>query len=105
MGGSPSSSNRVHVIARAVARRGEEQRVRREFEALVAPTRAEPGCLRYELFVDRERPGVFLFVQEYVDDAAFEAHVASEHVRRMLDVVLPLLAEPPDIRRLNALSE
>jgi quinol monooxygenase YgiN len=92
------------VIARAVARRGEEQRVRREFEALVAPTRAEPGCLLYELFVDRESPGVFFFVQEYAGEAAFEAHVASEHVRRMLEVVLPLLAEPPDIRRLEMLS-
>jgi quinol monooxygenase YgiN len=95
----------LHVIARAVARPEEASRVRREFEALVAPTRAEPGCLRYELFVDGENAGNFLFVQEYADEAAFEAHLASAHVKKMLDdVVHPLLASPPDIRRYLLLS-
>jgi len=65
----------LFIIARAVARRGAESRVRREIEALVAPTRAEPGCLRYELFVGRDNPGDFLFVQEYRDEAAFESHL------------------------------
>lgn len=46
----------------------------------------------------------FLFVQEYVDEAAFEAHLASEHVKRMLARVLPLLASPPDLRRYRLLS-
>lgn len=94
----------LHVIAHAVARPGEELRVREEFEALVAPTRAEPGCLRYELLVNRENAGDFLFVQEYVDHAAFVAHLASEHITRMLEVVLPLLASPPDVRHYHLLS-
>jgi quinol monooxygenase YgiN len=93
-----------HVIARALARSGEEDRVRKEFEALVAPTRAEPGCLRYELLVSRENPGEFLFVQEYEDESAFEAHLASKHISGMLKVVLPLLAKPPDIRRYRLLA-
>jgi quinol monooxygenase YgiN len=93
-----------HVIARAVARSGEENHVRKEFEALVGPTRAEPGCLRYELFVGADNPGDFLFVQEYEDESAFEAHLASKHITEMLKVVLPRLAKPPDIRRCRLLS-
>ena len=98
------TSESLHVVARAIARAGEESRVREQFEALVEPTRAEPGCLRYELFVHKENPAEFLFAQEYEDEAAFEAHLASKHITAMLEVVLPLLAEPPDIRRYRRMS-
>jgi quinol monooxygenase YgiN len=97
------ASESLHVVARAIARAGQESRVREQFEALVEPTRAEPGCLAYELFVHEENPAEFLFVQEYKDEAAFEAHLASKHIGAMLEVVLPLLAEPPDIRRYRRL--
>ena len=85
----------LHVVAHATARPGEESSVRKEFLALVAPTRAEPGCLSYELFVNGESSADFLFVQEYENDAAFEAHLASSHITAMLPVVLPLLSSPP----------
>ena len=78
--------------------------MREQFEALVTPTRAEPGCLHYELLIHEDNPTEFVFVQEYVDEAAFEAHLASPHITAMLDVVLPLLAEQPDIRRYRRLS-
>ena len=94
----------LHVIARAVARRGDEARVREQFEALVEPTRAEPGCLHYELFVHDDDPAEFLFVQEYVDEAAFQAHLAAPHITAMLQTVLPLLAEDPDIRKYRRVS-
>ena len=94
----------LHVVAHATARPGKESSVREAFLALVAPTRAEPGCLSYELFVNRESPADFLFVQEYENDAAFEAHLASSHITEMLPVVLPLLSSPPDIRRYRTIS-
>lgn len=94
----------LHIVARAIARPGEEATVREQFEALVEPTRAEPGCLYYELFVHDENPAEFVFVQEYVDEAAFEAHLASPHITAMLEVVLPLLAEEPDIRHYRRVS-
>jgi quinol monooxygenase YgiN len=94
----------LHVVARAIARAGAEFLVREQFEALVEPTRAERGCLSYELLVREDDPAEFVFVQEYEDDDAFEAHLASTHVTSMLEVVLPLLAEPPDIRRYRRAS-
>jgi len=92
------------VVARAIARPGAEARVREQFEALVKPTRAEPGCLHYELLVHEANAAEFVFVQEYVDEAAFEAHRSSPHVTAMLEVVLPLLAEDPDIRTYRRLG-
>jgi quinol monooxygenase YgiN len=93
----------VHIVAHLQARAGEEDRVQAELEKLIEPTRAEPGCLKYELLVNRERPGDFVFLQEYVSDAAFQAHLDSKHVARAIAHAVPLLDAPPDIRRYRRL--
>jgi quinol monooxygenase YgiN len=93
----------VHVVAHIVARAGEERRVQTFLEKLIVPTRAEPGCLRYELFVNKENPGEFAFVEEYASDSAFQAHMDSKHVTAAIAEVVPLLGVPPDIRRYRRL--
>ena len=89
----------VYIVAHLIARDGEEARVQAEFEKLIEPTRAEPGCLDYQLLVNKEKPGDFVFLQEYVSDAAFQAHLDSEHVAGAIRDAVPLLSVPPDIRR------
>lgn len=89
----------VHIVAHAVARAGEEDRVQVLLEKLIEPTRAEPGCLKYELFVNKEKPGDFVFIEEYANDNAFQAHMDSKHVNAAIAEVVPLLGVPPDIRR------
>jgi quinol monooxygenase YgiN len=93
----------VHVIAHIVARQGEEEQVLAELEKLVEPTRAEPGCLKYELFVNKENAADFAFVEEYESDEAFKAHMDSKHVAGAIARVVPLLAVPPDIKRYRRL--
>jgi quinol monooxygenase YgiN len=39
----------VRVIARAVARKGNEDQVKALLQSMLAPTRAESGCKLYEL--------------------------------------------------------
>ncbi len=79
------------VIARWVARPGEEQAVRAAVEALVEPSRAEPGNLAYEPHSDPSDPRVFLLYERYVDEAAYRAHGESEHFRHAAEHALPLL--------------
>lgn len=93
----------VHIVAHAIAREGEESRVQAYLEKLIGPTRAEPGCLRYELFVNKENPGDFVFLEEYESDNAFQAHMDSKHVNAAIADVVPLLGVPPDIRRYRRL--
>jgi quinol monooxygenase YgiN len=43
--------------------------------------RAEVGkCLAYRVHRSTKDPGLFLFYEQYVDEAAFEAHRTSEHL-------------------------
>jgi quinol monooxygenase YgiN len=90
----------VHIVAHLVARDGEETRVQAELEKLIEPTRAEPGCRKYELFVNKEKPGDFVFAS----DAAFQAHMDSKHVAAAIADGVPLLSAPPDIRRYRRLK-
>ncbi len=93
----------VHIVAHVVAQKGEEGRVRALLETLIQPTRAEPGCLKYELFVNKENPLDFVFLEEYASDNAFQAHMDSKHVTAAIAEGVPLLSAPPDIRRYRRL--
>jgi quinol monooxygenase YgiN len=93
----------VQVVAHIIAREGQESRVLAELEKLVEPTRAEAGCRKYELFVNKENPADFVFVEEYESDNAFQAHMDSKHVAAAIAEAVPLLAAAPDIRRYRRL--
>lgn len=54
------------------------------YAELVEKTRQEPGCVHYELCQDRKDPGHFVFIEEWQDYAALDAHVASEHFQRLV---------------------
>jgi quinol monooxygenase YgiN len=47
--------------------------------ALVAPSRKEPGVVVYELHVDPEHPGKFMFYEKFASQAALDLHLASLH--------------------------
>jgi quinol monooxygenase YgiN len=44
--------------------------------AHIALTRAEPGCLSFEVTPDSDHPGRFSVAELFTDRAAFEAHQA-----------------------------
>lgn len=39
----------------------------------------EPGCSRFDVHQERSEPTLFLLVESYADEAAFELHRASPH--------------------------
>lgn len=82
----------VVLVARWVAKEGEEERVLAFLEELAPASRAEPGCLCYQPCRDREDPRRFLVFEMYEDDEALRAHSESEHFQRLvLDGAVPLL--------------
>jgi quinol monooxygenase YgiN len=82
----------VVLVARWVAKEGEEERVLAVLEQLVPASRAEPGCLHYQPCRDRDDSRRFLIFEIYADDDALRAHAESEHFQRLvLDEAVPLL--------------
>jgi len=67
----------LDVQMEAAAGCGED--LAKALSALLAPTRAEPGCLEYQLHRDPENPLKFLFYERFANQAALDAHIASPH--------------------------
>jgi quinol monooxygenase YgiN len=70
------------VLAKWIAKPGEEAAVAAAIDALVGPSRAEPGMLAYQPHRDPQDPRVFLLYEQYVDEDAYKLHGESEHFRR-----------------------
>lgn len=95
-------TERLSVIATIVAAPGAEAEVEALLRPMVAPTRAEPGCLRYELY--RDADGAFVLFETYADKAAQEAHRATPHYKAYRAGIAGLLGQPIDVRLLHGLD-
>ena len=51
-----------------------------------ANSRAEPGCVRYEVLQDAEDATMICLLEVFKDEAAFEAHHAAEHYKWWMDI-------------------
>ena len=73
-------------------------------EGLIAPTRAEHGCIKYKLHRNNADPTRFCFVEEWTSDEALDAHLATPHLQSLVARVPELLACPPDIGRYTLIA-
>lgn len=94
----------IHLTATLHAKADHKQTVRQLAQEMLAPTRQEPGCMRYELFEQQATEGVFLFQEQFVDQAAFDSHCQSEHFKKFIAALDGLLAEEPVLQFYSALN-
>jgi quinol monooxygenase YgiN len=66
---------RIHGIS------GREADLEQHLLSLSAPTRAEPGCVVYDLYRDPAHPHEFLRFEIWTSAAALEAHKQTPHLR------------------------
>jgi quinol monooxygenase YgiN len=77
--------------------------VRAELLRLLEPTRAEQGCLNYDLFEDPADPALFIFHENWTSHAELDRHLESSHIQACLGVIESLL-ESAEVRRLTQLD-
>ncbi len=65
--------------------------------AMLAPSRAEAGCLSYD-FYERPSKHAYVFFEEWADQAALDAHFQTPHFQAFIGAFMGFLAEPPVIR-------
>ncbi len=93
------SKSTIKVIAQIIARTETIIEVHAILQAIVTPTRREIGCLSYQLFRNNAHEDEFVFIEEWMDERAIEAHFATPHIQEALARITPLLATPPNIQR------
>ena len=86
--------DKITVIAELRAKSGHEDEIRKNLEALVGPSRKEPGCLRYDLYESKYYTGDFFTHEEWESEAALEKHL--DGAKHKLNQAKALLRE--DVR-------
>jgi quinol monooxygenase YgiN len=75
------------ILAILTARPGQEPMLEKLLRGMVAPSREEPGNLRWDIWRDPARPGRFVLDELYHDETAVAAHRATPHFKHYLSVV------------------
>ena len=75
-----------------IARRGEEDTVRKALERLSPASRNEPGNLYYQAYQSPDEPSIFRIFEVYADEDAFKAHATYPHFEQWaLGQAIPVL--------------
>jgi quinol monooxygenase YgiN len=85
----------LSVVAELKAKPGKEDDLRRLLLTLIEPTRAEDGCLQYDLHVHATEPGSFVFYENWTSREHLDRHLTSQHLMAAVGAAGDLLAEPP----------
>jgi quinol monooxygenase YgiN len=91
------AGGKVTVLARFKAKSGLEEQVKRELLSLVAPTRAEAGCINYDLHRSPADPAQFMLYENWVSMKDLEEHLAMPYLEAFKAKAADLLAEPLEI--------
>ena len=71
----------IKVIAFVTVKPGEERAFETAASVCVAASRSEPGVLHYDLWRETEGERRYVFNELYADQAAVQAHMASDHFK------------------------
>jgi len=94
----------VRVLAHFVAKPSQVEVLRSLLVSLLEPTRAEEGCLQYDLWWSRSEPARFTLVEEWTDDGCLDRHLSAPHLERAKGLFPGLLAEPLRIDRCDLVT-
>ena len=79
--------SKLTIVANIHAHPEKADLVRSELEKLVAPTRAEAGCVQYDLHIDNEDPAHFLFYETWTSRELWQTHMNAPHLAAYMKAV------------------
>ena len=71
------------IIAKLKAKSGYEEQLYELLRGLLEPTRAEEGCINYDMHRSVEEPGLFMFYENWESRPLWERHMESPHVQEL----------------------
>jgi quinol monooxygenase YgiN len=100
-----NSNRQLTIVAILHARSGIEEELGRRLGELVDPSRAEAGCINYDLHRSNTDPAIWILYENWSSSEALEIHFATDLLVRLLADVDGMLAKPLQIHRLTMVSK
>jgi quinol monooxygenase YgiN len=96
-------ANEIRVIAQAFARPENVAPVRTALRNMLVPTRAERGCIAYDLHEVLGDPYQFIFFEIWESEGALEDHTRTAHFQE-LERAQSLMTEPLKVTKLRKIE-
>ena len=93
------ASQTVTVVVRLNAKPGKNAQARQELFSLLAPTRAEQGCINFDMHEAPNGPSMLLFHENWTSENDLKRHFKTLHLKRWIKLAETLLAEPLELTR------
>lgn len=97
-------SKSVRVIATLKAKPEKIHELRALLSSLIEPTRAEAGCLMYELWHNQADDTDFRFIEHWASSEALQNHFDTPHIKTALSQLPDLLVGELDLRQYGLVS-
>jgi quinol monooxygenase YgiN len=94
----------LRIVAVITAKPGSQNEVGEALSGLIAPARAEAGCISYELFDSLLDPATFISVETWRSQEDFDAHLKAPYLQQAFASAGDHLAQPPAIHPLSPIS-
>jgi quinol monooxygenase YgiN len=91
------ADKKVTVLARFKAKKGKEEELKQAIMACVAPTRAEAGCINYDLHQLADDKGDLILYENWVSKKILEEHLEMPYLVKLKAQAGELCAEPIEI--------
>lgn len=87
------SNQKLTIVARILAKPEKRELVKSELLKLIDITRAEKGCINYDLHQDNENKNLFLFHENWENRALWQTHMNNNHLADYLKATEGAVAE------------
>jgi len=74
------ASQSLTIVAKVLAKAEMRELVQSELLKLIEITRAEEGCINYDLHQDNENPNLFLFFENWASRELWQLHMDNTHL-------------------------
>jgi quinol monooxygenase YgiN len=94
-------TNRAFIRAQS----GKSETLGQALLALVAPSRAEPGCATYDVHRSNDDPDLWMVYETWASAADLEAHFALPHMQGFVAQIPTLVAGDLDLQAFTRISD
>ena len=77
--------SKLTIVARILAKEEKRELVKSELLKLIPITRAEKGCINYDLHQDNENPNLFLFYENWENRDLWQTHIDNDHLKQYME--------------------
>jgi quinol monooxygenase YgiN len=93
----------VRLIARIGTKAGQEGVVADALRELAGPSRAEAGCIRYDICRAKDDGTKLIVLEEWASQEALDAHMQTPHFKAFVERIASALADAPKLEFIEPL--